>query len=79
MSAQTRTLIEIKEVTDHDCGNYTIGEIDFGIHGTLSSYLKTYGYEGKKEILHILGVLAAQVQIEFNNLQNTQAQVNNGK
>lgn len=66
MSAKYKTLLEIKEVTDHDCGNYKIGEIDFAIHvGDLDNYLKRYGYEGKNRILVALGVLAHQVSEEF--------------
>lgn len=80
MGATTETLIEIKRVTDHDCGNYRIGEIDFGIRGTLRDYLEKYGYEGKKDILHMLGVVASLVQQEFNTIQEKQNPgVENGK
>lgn len=72
MGAQYETLIEIKKVTDHDCGNYKIGEIDFGIRGTLTAYLEKYGYEGKKDILHILGVVAGQVNEEFLRIAQNQ-------
>lgn len=78
MSAKTRTLITLEEVLDHDCGNYKIGEIDFGIRiGPLTEYLEKYGYEGKKEILHMLGVLATQVSNEHMRIveRNNPAQV----
>lgn len=68
MSAKTETLLSIEVVTDHDCGNYTIGEIDFRIHiGRLRQYLKARGHEGKKNILASLGHLAYEVTETFND------------
>lgn len=57
MGSTQKTLIEIKYVTDHDCGNYAIGEIDCWINAELSEYLATYGYKGKQEI--VLGLSSA--------------------
>jgi hypothetical protein len=70
MSAKYETLLEIKAVTDHDCGNYEIGEVDFSAHcKSLDNYLKAYGYKGKKEILAMLGFLSYYVHNEYINMK----------
>lgn len=67
--AEKRTLIMIEEVTDCDTGVYQVGELDFGIRvGPVENYLKRYGYEGKRELLAMLGHLAYQVEYRFQEM-----------
>jgi hypothetical protein len=69
MSAKTKTLFSIEVVTDHDCGNYQIGEIDFRIHcGNLEKYLKDYGYKGRNSIFSTMGFLNAKIQETFSEV-----------
>lgn len=70
MSARTEKLFEIKYVTDHDCGNYHIGEIDFGIYGTLREYLKQYGRKGKDDIVQKLAFLIYETEREFRSIDD---------
>ncbi len=63
--SQRKTLLEISYHSDDDTGMYEIGEIDFGIHGTLDGYLENYGYKGKKEIIDMLGYLIYEVEKRF--------------
>jgi hypothetical protein len=42
--------------------------LDFFVCSGLTEYLKKNGYEGKKEILAQLGLLAYLVQTEYNHL-----------
>jgi len=48
---------------DDDTGIYKVGEIDFSIHSAeLESYIKTYGYEGVKNLMTMMGFLAFRIQ-----------------
>lgn len=68
MSATEKQLLSVSYVTDHDCGNYVIGEIDFGISGELRSYLKAYGLPGKTDIIQNLSYLIYEVEREFRSI-----------
>jgi hypothetical protein len=74
MSAR-KTLLTIEYHSDDDTGMYHVGETDFGIHGDLDTYLKRYGYEGKKEIINTLSYLMYEVERRFreNQLQPNEA------
>lgn len=61
MASRTR-LIEVTYHDDDDTGMYKIGEIDFGICGTLEDYLESFGYEGKKDIIKTLSYLIYEVE-----------------
>ena len=37
-----KTFLEIQKVVDHDCGNYTIGEIDFVNHDAIREYINQH-------------------------------------
>jgi hypothetical protein len=68
MSATKRELLSVSYVTDHDCGNYSIGEIDFGVSGTLRKYLIDHGHKGKKDIVNALAYLIYEVEREFRSI-----------
>lgn len=70
--SSTKTLLTVDYHDDDETGMYHIGEIDFGIHGTLRSYIQRYGYEGVKEILATLGHLAYEVKKEYYETQNNE-------
>jgi hypothetical protein len=79
MSAKTKTLLSVEEVTDHDCGNYYIGEIDFRIYGGLESYLRSYGRKGRDELVRTLGYLIYRVEDTWRKMPDPdQAQQANG-
>ncbi len=59
--SQTKKLLEVNYHTDDDTGMYKVGEIDFGIVGTLDEYLEKYGREGAKEIILTLSHLIYEV------------------
>jgi hypothetical protein len=61
------TLITIEKITDCETGDYHVGELDFGIRD-VPGYLKQYGYEGKRELLAMLGHLAYHVERYFQEL-----------
>jgi len=62
MSAKKQVLISIEAVVDHDCGNYQVGELDFGIHGTLDGYIKSDPQNAMKEFNSIFGYLVYECQ-----------------
>jgi hypothetical protein len=70
MSAEKQTLLEVNYVTDHDCGNYSIGEIDFGINGSIRPYLMEYGLNGKSDIIRVLAYLIYEVEREFRSIDD---------
>ncbi len=65
MSAERRDLLTLYEVTDHDCGNYRIGEVDWGIRGSLDNYLERYGEKGRDELVLALGHLITIVNQQY--------------
>lgn len=52
--ASRKELLEITYHDDDDTGMYGVGEVDFGIHGTLDNFLKSFGREGKDDIISTL-------------------------
>lgn len=68
--AARKDLLELNYLVDDDTGMYHVGEIDFGIHsGALEDYLLSYGYEGKKEIVAMLGHLIYEVEDRWKKMQ----------
>ena len=67
--SQTKDLLKIDYHTDDETGIYYIGEVDFGICGTLDDYLKYYGLKGKEEIVKTLAYLIYAVEDKFRNMQ----------
>jgi hypothetical protein len=81
MSATIETIGTIDKVTDHDCGNYRIGEIwsdpTFMVEAHIDRYGE-YGYEQFRDYaLQILHV--AQVRIRSKRSQEYQSQCSAGK
>ncbi len=73
--ASRETLLTVSMITDDETGLYHIGEIDSGIHvGTLKSFLKSYGHEGKKDLINSLAHLITEVNNEFTNMEVGRAQ-----
>jgi hypothetical protein len=61
VSAKLKSLITIGYVTDHDCGNYYLGEIDSLVQvGALEDFLKLHGDEGANGC----GIKLAQVEMK---------------
>ena len=64
--SQQKVLLSINRVTDDETGLYQIVELDFSLHcSDLENYIKAYGYEGRKELMNILGTLATHVDRYF--------------
>lgn len=63
--ASTKELLTVSYHDDDETGIYRVGEVDFGIVGTLDEYLKDYGYAGKKQIIDTLGYLIYEVEKRF--------------
>lgn len=61
MSAKREKIISFSYVTDHDCGNYRIGEVDWGIHGTFDEFLKTYGDKGIQDLFWSMDIVKEQL------------------
>ncbi len=60
--SQQEILISITKVTDDETGTYEIGELDFSLHcGPLMRYMKVYGWEGRQELMAMLGTMATHV------------------
>ena len=59
---QTKTLLEVTYHTDDETGIHEIGEVDFGIYGTLDEYLKIYGKKGKEDLINTLRFLIKYVE-----------------
>ena len=53
MSAKLETFFELKQVVDHDCGNYRIGEIDFVDYGAIEKYVERHGKFGYDELITV--------------------------
>ena len=70
---QTRNLLKVDYHYDSDTGMAEVGEIDFGICGTLEDYIKTYGYKGVQDILATLGHLAYVVKKTFYEVHKPDA------
>ncbi len=66
--ASRTTLIDISYHDDDDTGMYEIGEIDFGIHGTLDKYLQNYGYKGKNDLINKMSYLMYEIERRFREM-----------
>lgn len=62
MGAQYKTLIEIKVVTDHDCGNYKIGELNYSIGQNFYDYFKEHDSGELLKLFNYLGQKALQTR-----------------
>lgn len=63
--SERRTLITIDYHSDDETGMYRVGEIDFGLHGELDSYIDHYGYEGVKELSNTLAHMAWEIRDRY--------------
>lgn len=57
MSATVKPLLELSVVTDHDCGNYRIGAVEFSIYPNVEAFLVQYGIEGRNDLVAKLSYL----------------------
>ena len=71
--ASKHNLLEVSYHSDTDTGIHRVGEIDFGICGTLEEFLIRYGAKGKDEILSTLSFLAWAVQDRYNKIYKDRA------
>lgn len=73
MSTETKTICNIRYVTDCDTELYSCGEVDGAFdQEDLDNYLKTYGEEGKIKLINHLAFLQFQViktckELKFND------------
>jgi len=61
MSAKMKTILEVKKVIDHDCGNYTMGELDFINYAAIDEYIQTHGEFGYREFSTFLNKCSHQL------------------
>ena len=66
--ASTKNLLNVEYHDDDDTGMYRVGEVDFGIYGTLDDYLKSFGSKGKNDIISTLGFLIYEVERRFREM-----------
>ena len=62
MSAKLETFFELKKVTDHDCGLYQIGEIDFVNYAKIREYIAQYGDFGFDQLVNVCIRIMAEAQ-----------------
>jgi len=63
MGARTKTFLELKKVTDHDCGNYRMGEIWGTPEGEIHQHVMKYGEEGFNDLCwHLVKCLSVAQQ-----------------
>lgn len=67
--SKTIDLLTVDYHSDDDTGMYRVGEVDFGIHGSLDDFLKSYGDAGRKEILFTLCFLISTVNEKWERIQ----------
>ena len=70
--SERKTLLEITYHSDDDTGMYRVGEIDYGLAGTLDEYLKRFGQKGKKEIISALAYLIYEVEERFGKIPKSE-------
>ena len=56
-----KPLIEVNYVVDSEIAGFNIGEVDYGIYGTLQEYIKNYGQKGKRDVMNTLAFLIGEV------------------
>lgn len=54
-------LISLTRVVDDSTGMYSVGELDFGLYGTLQEYLRVDPLKRRDAIFAMLGVIMVQV------------------
>lgn len=66
MSAKFEKVIELRVVIDHDCGNYSIGEVEVsGAYGPeIREFLQRFGEEGRDNLLKALNFCTHRVYEE---------------
>lgn len=75
MSAKLKSLITIGYVTDHDCGNYYLGELDSLVQvGALEEFLKLHGDKGAKDLMNCLAWLCKRIGDEVYNYNSKQVE-----
>lgn len=67
--SERKLLLEVTYHSDDDTGMYHVGEIDFGICGTLKDYLDHYGIKGRDEIVNTLGYLIHSVYEKYEQIK----------
>jgi len=75
----TNNLIEFKAVTDHDCGNYHIGEIDVFTTYELDKFLRDQGVDGYKDLMFQLAATASKVAEAWQHTQQYAAEYSQAK
>lgn len=58
---QDKPLLSITIITDDDTGMYRVGDLDFGIHGRLYSYLEKDPIKNRDKVLSMIGYLSHRV------------------
>ncbi len=71
MSAKLETFFELKQVIDHDCGNYQIGEIDFVNYGAIREYVGRHGELGYQQLMWVLPRLMTEAQNEIVRVRSS--------
>ena len=66
-SMQDEVLIEFTQVTDDSTGIWTPGEVEYGIHGSLTDFLKNYGRKGRDELIEMLETMKGIVGEYFDD------------
>ncbi len=74
MSATFKELGTVKVVTDHDCGNYFIGEADGGFNpDLLTEHLLQHGDRGYKELAAHLSYMQFQLVESWRKVTQSKA------
>jgi len=68
MGAERETLLEIKAVTDHDTGDYYMGEIDWAEHHALQKYIERYGRTGAERLHRTLSYWTYEIERRVREL-----------
>lgn len=64
MGASTKKLIGVSVVTDHDCGNYFIGEIQGGVEREeLKKFLEKNGEKGFSDLMMRIGKVISDIAV----------------
>ena len=69
-----KPLISVTVITDDDTGMYTVGELDFGIHGDLTTYLEKDPIRRRDNVLAMMGYLQHCVCLEAERLHHKDMQ-----
>lgn len=67
--AQRSNLLMVDYHTDCETGMYDIGEVDYGISGTLDGFLKRYGRKGKDDVIKTLAFLIHRVEKAYSKIR----------